>query len=513
MTFKINLPLFSGFLVAVSLSLFFFFLKPFFYKNTLSPAVLAQSVSECSKDDTANWCQAGRDPQHTGFTPANLGTNFKVIWTYAFQPERVHPQVQAIVYQGKVYIGTEMGNLYAINAQTGVKVWAFKADGPILNSVAAGNNKIYFATNKGSVYALNATEGTQVWKRQVSVNRPGFSTAPIIGDNKILIGSRHGKFYAFDINTGVILWTYDTGSPILMTAAYNQGRVFFGAMDMFVYALNTSNGSLAWKSPKIDGISFKLYYPVVYQNKVIVLPLSNKAICGLLPGSPFSWGTSAAWLDQYGATIAAGNATQVADFMNTQNTLMAKYLANPTNYNLMVNILNETDGQLEPRNQIPHADTQAHNGEKTPPCVDREGKLIVPVLFTASGWGRVDLASQRYIDVLYDGKNWNGQDYIIRNANNQPVTNGSAAGFGNTDENLNVSCTANSILGFHIQEGNANYTGVFNLDTRRWTRIAAGYKNREMFNNNQSGGGNPPTIAGNIIYHQSFNELIARTTN
>jgi len=88
---------------------------------------------------TLDWLQVQRDPQRTGYTPETLGTTFKVAWTYPFQPEKVYPQTQAIVYSGKVFVGTEMGNLYAVDAKSGTKAWTFKAGGPILNSVAAGD--------------------------------------------------------------------------------------------------------------------------------------------------------------------------------------------------------------------------------------------------------------------------------------------------------------------------------------------------------------------------------------
>ena len=116
----------------------------------------------------SNWPQVQGNPQRTGYTPEILGSNFQVSWTHPFQPEKIFPQVQAIIYDGKVYVGTEMGNLYALNAQTGSVEWVYHVGAPILNSVAAGSNKVYFGAMDGAIYAISSTNGSLVWREQLS---------------------------------------------------------------------------------------------------------------------------------------------------------------------------------------------------------------------------------------------------------------------------------------------------------------------------------------------------------
>jgi outer membrane protein assembly factor BamB len=475
----------------------------------VSPPVLAQT----SPND---WPQVQKDPQHTGFSSETLGTNFQVAWTYPFQPDRVHPQVQAIIYRGKVFIGTEGANgqkprLIAISAGSGTgagqKVWEYEAGGPILNSAAADNGMVYFASLDGAVYAIDSDTGTQVWKNQL-MQFLGFSSAPILAENKIFIGGQDGRFYALDTNNGNTLWSYDTGSPILMTAAYNQNKVYFGAQNMYVYALDTASGSLVWKSQKILGGSFKEYWPVIHQGNVIIRPMSRTWMPGVEPGSPFQWGLNSSnwdWLSQWGSTISAGNASQVPDIMSAQDTVISNYQANPNNYTKSLYILDESTGGEAM--VVPHSSDQTMDGQTTPPCVDRDGNLVMPLMFIASGWGRLSLTQQRFIDILYDGTDYRGQPVSSTTVSNQ------VAGFGNGDENMQVSCTANMVLGFHIQEENANYTGYFNLDTRRWTRVSAGHLNKEMSHNTQGGGGNPPSVSNGMVYHVSWHNLIARKTN
>jgi len=466
------------------------------------PATSTDYSSE-EQDIIDEWPQVQRDAQRTGYTSETLGNTFQVMWTHPFQPEKVYPQAQAIVYAGKVFVGTEMGNMYALDALTGAQEWVYNVGAPILNSVAASDSKVFFGAMDGSVYALDVSSGALIWKSQLSW-RLGFSTAPVIADNKIMLGGRNGTFYALDLENGSTIWEYDVGFPILQTAAWSNGTVIFGAMDMHVYALDSHIGSLVWQSEKIPGVAFKDYWPVIYNGYVVIMPMTNRGYNpGIKPSFPFGWFGSASdwnWLTQYGPNISNGSLTDVADAMIAQDNAISNYHSNPSNYTKALFILDENTG--EETFVVPHWTVQTMNGATTPPCIDRDGKLIVPVYFIRSGWGRLDLSSQRIIDILYDHRDREGG---TMNDGDYP------AGMGNADESLNVTCTGNSVLTIHTQEDNAAYTGVFNLENRTWYRIGPGHTNLQMNTNTQGGGGNPASVANGIIYHISVHELIARS--
>jgi hypothetical protein len=453
-------------------------------------------------DAPTDWPQVQRDPQRTGFTPEVLGTSFEVVWTHPFQPEKVYPQVQAIVHGGRIFVGTEMGNLYALDAHSGALAWVYPVGAPILNSVAAENGKVFFGAMDGAVYGLDAASGSLVWRSQLSW-RLGFSTAPVLAEQKVVLGGRNGVVFALDQETGATLWQYDVGAPILQTAAWNNGRAYFGAMNMRVYALNTLDGSLAWKSDKLDGMAFKDYWPVVYDGYILIRPMG---LGGIDPGFPFDelyspddpgW----TWVMEHGPTIAEGNLTDIAEAMEAQDSIITAYEANPDNYIQNLYILDEATGTGAM--VVPHWTGQTMNGATTPPCVDRDGTLVVPARFIRSGWGRLDLSVERVTDLLYDHTDWYGG---TMDPGDLP------AGMGNIDENLNVTCTGNLVLAMHTEEYNANYTGAFDLDNRRWISIGPGPTSQRMSTNTQGGGGNPASVADGMVYHISFNELIARST-
>jgi len=403
-----------------------------------------------------NWPQIGNDSQHTGYSPESLGSNFPTrTWTKPFQPERIYPQVQAIVYCGNVYVGTEDGNLYALKAQSanpqGELAWSqpFHTDGPITSSVAAGNNTIYVVDMHSNLYAVDALSGTQKWKTTPdNAWRYGFFASPVLSldEGKVFIGRNDGTFYAFNVSDGSVAWEQHIGSPILQTAAYNKaddqvGRVFFGAMNMHNYALDASNGAILWDTGKTSKYAYKDYWPVVFDGKVYNRPMGSPALLAL---------------DE------------------------------------------KTGTNITPVHQ---GSGQTMNGATTPPCVDYDPDgstyLIVPKSYPnswKSGWGKADINNLDTASPLLD-------------------IGGTDIGFGNNDENMNPTCTANYILSMHMQEANANFTGAYHLANRTWTRINSGRTNNQMFSNTQGGGSNPASISNRWIYHISYHEVIARNTN
>lgn len=456
----------------------------------------------------SDWNQVGQNPEHTSLSPETLGSSVQVAWTHPFQPERVFPQTQAIVYfdgtNRNVYVGTEQGHLYALDAATGAQRWVFTAGGPIISSVAASNGLVYVAAMDGSVAAVSTLTGAPAWTTQLT-SHVGISASPVLADNRLYVAGRDGGVSALDPISGAILWTVNLGSPVVMTPAADGGNLFVGTFDLHVYSLSGANGSQNWKAGPLPGLALEKYWPVVTQGEILLFADASTYIgnLGIPPSFPFTqFGSSSdySWLNTYGPTIASGQATQVSDFVNAQNAVMANYASYPSAYVTALHVLDESTG-LE-RIHVPNFDGQQHNGAPPPPCVDSSGLIVMPVMFVNSGWGRLSLSAQRYVDVLYDGTNYNGSPWTPGNT---------PAGFGNHDENLAVSCSQNAVLGMHYQEQNANYTGMFSLTARRWIAFSRGWTNGQMMDNTQSGGANPATISNGMIFHISYHELVARS--
>jgi outer membrane protein assembly factor BamB len=148
-----------------------------------------------------------------------------------------------------LYFGSSDGNLYALDAETGVLKWTFKTNGIIHTSPAIYQGKVYFGSWDTYLYAIDAQTGKEKWKFKTK-DQPGvhllegIQASPVIADSVVYFGARDGYFYALNANTGDSIWTFAAdNSWILTTAAVLNGTVYFGTSDTYLMlALDAKTG-------------------------------------------------------------------------------------------------------------------------------------------------------------------------------------------------------------------------------------------------------------------------------
>ena len=187
--------------------------------------------------------------------------------------ELVFNQYQPVVVGSLVYVGTSRNNLYALDTETGAVVWLHEGHdhGMIMASPSVVEGVLYYAATNGHVYALNAQTGGLLWDAEI-VELDGFRTSPAVYGGSIYLGGEDGVFYAINAANGVVRWTYDTGAPILNSAAIDveAGRIYFANEDLYGFAL-ALNGDLLWKSDRFHGLSTRRFYPVIADGGAAVI--------------------------------------------------------------------------------------------------------------------------------------------------------------------------------------------------------------------------------------------------
>ncbi|MCP4427092.1 MAG: PQQ-like beta-propeller repeat protein [Chloroflexi bacterium] len=224
-------------------------------------------------DWSTSWSMAGANPERASWTAEEVRGNLKPIWHKPFEPY-ISQKVQIIAANNLLYIATARG-LYALDAANGNTEWIYATEFPLGHSPTIHNDVAYVGGFDHKIHAVNALTGQGIWTFKAEA---GFHTNPLIAEGKLYAGNRDGYFYAIHIegtNSGQLAWKYKTGGPILYSAAYKDGVVFFAANDSRAYALNAATGALVWKSAKLPGAGFNSYWPVVYQDRVIFAGSNN----------------------------------------------------------------------------------------------------------------------------------------------------------------------------------------------------------------------------------------------
>ncbi len=197
-----------------------------------APAALAGAAGA-----DADWTTAAGTNQGTRYskladiTPSNAATLVEE-FSFATGVKASH-QGQPLVVGGRMYIVTPWPNrLIALDlANPGVTLWTYDpkpsefsrgiACCDVVNRGAAyADGKVIYATLDGNVVAVDAVTGKRVWKRRLGDMSLGetLTGAPIVVKDKVIVGNAGGELgvrgwvQALDLKTGKPAWkAYNTG--------------------------------------------------------------------------------------------------------------------------------------------------------------------------------------------------------------------------------------------------------------------------------------------------------------
>ena len=116
-----------------------------------------------SNDD---WSMFHHDLTHTGYsTSTPTATSAILLWNYT---TGLVVWASPAIVGDYVYIPSDDGNVYCLDALTGAKIWnyttrATRRGAPIGSSVAVADGYVYFGCWDHNVYCLNASTGDKVW--------------------------------------------------------------------------------------------------------------------------------------------------------------------------------------------------------------------------------------------------------------------------------------------------------------------------------------------------------------
>lgn len=165
-----------------------------------------------------------------GLTAATV-PNLKLKWAFGF-PGGTSAFGQPAVVAGRVFVGSDIGYVYSLDAATGCLYWSFRADASVRNAMTVGpisihgkrDLAVYFGDLKANAYAIDAHTGRKIWKTHVEKNyATRVTAAPALYHGKLYVPisawegfqarvldfpccTATGSVSALDANTGRVLW-------------------------------------------------------------------------------------------------------------------------------------------------------------------------------------------------------------------------------------------------------------------------------------------------------------------
>jgi outer membrane protein assembly factor BamB len=160
---------------------------------------------------------------------------------------------QGVVVEGGIIYGVESnGEVCAVNAANGNKIWSFPTRHQP-SGIAVANGVVYVGgVAEGSgVYAVR--DGKEVWHAPFPTPGPNaFFTAsgPLVAGNLVYVctyTNTRANLHAFRIASGVDEWRHETSNDVNLRMVSN-GTVYLNRVgNGMVYALNADNGQNLWQ--------------------------------------------------------------------------------------------------------------------------------------------------------------------------------------------------------------------------------------------------------------------------
>ena len=228
------------------------------------------------------WNGWSPDLANTRFQPAQVAgltaaqvPRLKLKWAFGY-PSGVSANAQPTIASGRVFVGSDNGYVYSIDAKTGCVYWSFENGSIIRNALTVapvtghGDAKygVFFGDGHANVFALNAQDGKLLWKTKADPHFIARITAgvryydgklfvPVSSSEEFSSGNpgypcctSRGSVVALDASTGKEIWKAwvvpDEPKPYKTMA---NGVVLYAPA-----------GGAVWNSPTIDTVKRAVYF-------------------------------------------------------------------------------------------------------------------------------------------------------------------------------------------------------------------------------------------------------------
>lgn len=168
---------------------------------------------------------------------------------------RQHP----VVADGRVYAAASAGSVYALDLQSGRKLWEYEAkkqrkqqleaEDEVPSQVESESKQGLSKQEKDSRKERLRNEKQQRKERRaLAKNRPlpRFAGGPGAGDGLVVVGSLEGDVIALDASNGNEKWRAKVNSEVIAAPVVAQGKVFVRGNDGRVSAFDAATGERRW---------------------------------------------------------------------------------------------------------------------------------------------------------------------------------------------------------------------------------------------------------------------------
>jgi polyvinyl alcohol dehydrogenase (cytochrome) len=303
-------------------------------KAVVAPVKPKTGTGHCSADASILATKSGAmgwngwavDLHNSRFQPAAQAgltgsevPRLRLKWAFGFDGATMAFSQPAVV-GGKLFVGSESGEVFALKPDSGCIEWTFHARGSVRTGFVIGpgsmkqaqSDAIYFGDQHGTVYALDSATGQLVWKAQADPHPAAMITGtPQLWQGRLYVPvasyeenfapdthyqccSFRGSVVAYDAQTGKLVWkTYMISDVPHKTGVSKAGTQLWGP-----------SGAGVWSAPTLDTRHGVLYVATGNNYSDPVTNTSDSVVALKIDTGEILWTEQATPNDAYNSSCA-----------------------------------------------------------------------------------------------------------------------------------------------------------------------------------------------------------------
>jgi outer membrane protein assembly factor BamB len=258
-------------------------------------------LNACSRN--ADWVQF-RGEGGRGVSSSRIAPPLGLRWKIKLQEsgEKLRSLNPPVVIGDTIYFGSDDGNFYALDVESGYMRWVFKSGAEINSIPYADKDQVYFGSKDGKLYALSRETGQEMWnfpsrsqinsqvqrygdyiifvgdadaiyylspdgKEQFRIDNPGWYNFTFLMADDVMYfatGPVVEKVGPYDINKREYLWFlpyHEIDATWYSFCAIRGDLLYMGTADIYYgygtnlgfYAINRHTGKIVWEQQR-EGI-------------------------------------------------------------------------------------------------------------------------------------------------------------------------------------------------------------------------------------------------------------------
>ena len=260
---------------------------------------------------TGDWNGWGVDLSNARYQPkpgfkAEDAPGLKLKWAFGF-PDDTQAAGQPVIVGGRVFVGSNGGTVYSLDASTGCVYWSYDAGGIVRSAISIVRSPkssrwiAYFGDYHASAHAVDAETGKPLWKVKIDEHPAARITGsptyykgrlyvPVASGEELDGGSPQyecctfrGSLTALDAETGQKAWkSYSIPDPPKVYKTNSAGTKLYGPA-----------GAGIWNSPTIDEKRQRVYVGTGNSYTGVTIPTSDSILAFDLATGSLLWSSQA----------------------------------------------------------------------------------------------------------------------------------------------------------------------------------------------------------------------------